>query len=215
MDILVADDHALVRQGLSSILRQLDMRASILEAEDGAAVMRLISGDQALDMVLLDLFMPGAHGFDLLQSVCDLRPEIPVIVLSASEDPGHMRQALDYGAAGYIPKSSSPAVILSALQLIRAGGIYVPPHMLNPAGQNRLGRTEALKPSDELDRAGLTERQLEVLSLLGEGKSNKEIARTLQLSENTVKIHVRDVLKALGVNNRTKAAMLARELGLQ
>ena len=123
-----------------------------------------------------------------------------------------MRKALDLGAAGYIPKSAGMGVMLSALRLVLAGGIYVPPNLLHTqAAPDPASVTEA---AAALSPDGLTGRQREVLRLLGEGKANKEIARELDLSENTVKIHVAAVLKALGVNNRTKAAMVARRLGM-
>lgn len=120
-----------------------------------------------------------------------------------------MRKALDLGAAGYIPKSAGIEVMLSALRLVLVGGIYVPPDLLRKAAPP--GITEVVDAAAELSPDSLTSRQQEVLRLLGEGKSNKEIARQLDLSENTVKIHVTAVLKALGVNNRTKAAVVARQ----
>lgn len=215
MKILVSDDHALVRQGLNAILLHLEPGACLLEAEDAQGVMQQVEAEDDLDMILLDLFMPGANGFELLQRVCNRRPDTPVVVLSASNDPTHMRNSLDCGAAGYIPKSASPRVMLSALQLVMAGGIYVPPDMLKKPETDSGGQMADFSVAVTNYPSGLTERQKEVLILLGEGKSNKEIARDLDLSENTVKIHVRDVLKVLGVNNRTKAAMLAHEISIR
>ena len=209
MHILVSDDHALVRKGLITILRQMDSTSHIREAANAGDVMRVIDKEPQVDMILLDLFMPGANGFDLLLAVCNRRPDTPVVILSASEDPGHMRKALDFGAMGYIPKSTSPAVMSSALHLIMVGGVYVPPNLLTPTVHPRVAAAwEQSDRSTEVE--DLTERQREVLNLLTEGKSNKEIARALELSPNTVKIHVRDVLKTLGVNNRTKAALRGR-----
>ena len=209
MNILVSDDHALVRQGLIAILRQMDRTSHIREAANAGDVMRVIDTEPPVDMILLDLFMPGANGFDLLLAVGNRRPDTPVVILSASEDPGHMRKALDFGAMGYIPKSATPEVMSSALRLIMVGGVYVPPNLLtSTVNPHASPEWEQSDRTCEVD--GLTERQREVLVLLTEGKSNKEIARELDLSPNTVKIHVRDVLKTLGVNNRTKAALRGR-----
>ena len=138
------------------------------------------------------------------------RPELPVIVLSSSEDPRDVRRALALGALGYIPKSSPPRTLLSALQLVLSGNIYVPPLMLAPAAAApRSTGVDAARPG-----ASLTERQLEVLRLLGKGLSNKEIGRDLGLSEKTVKAHVTAIFKTLNVVNRTQAASAAREADL-
>jgi len=212
MRFLVADDHELVRKGLIGALRQLEQEAELVDVEDAGQTLEAVRGGEAYDLILLDLFMPGADGFELLGEVCNICPDTPTVVLSASEEPLHMRKALDLGAAGYIPKSAGMEVMLSALRLVLAGGIYVPPDLLRkPAAPDPVSVAEA---AAALPPDGLTGRQREVLSLLGEGKANKEIARELDLSENTVKIHVAAVLKALGVNNRTKAAMVARQLGM-
>ena len=209
MNILVSDDHTLIRKGLIAILRQMDGTSQIREAANAGDVMRVIDKEPQMDMVLLDLFMPGANGFELLLAVCNRRPDTPVVILSASENPEHMRKALDFGAMGYIPKSTTPEVMSSALRLIMVGGVYVPPSLLNPTIQPTTSPVrDQSDPANDLE--DLTERQREVLTLLTQGKSNKEIARELDLSLNTVKIHVRDVLKTLGVNNRTKAALRGR-----
>ena len=206
MRILVADDHALVREGLVHILRELDPAAEIIEADSAAAVHVALVGGAGFDLALLDLFMPGVEGFDLFTDVCDRFPELPVVVLSASEEPAHVRKAIDCGASGYVPKSSGREVMLNALRLVLAGGLYLPPVTL--AG----GADEAPAPAAaHLLLGSLTPRQREVLRLLGAGLSNKEIARQLGLSENTVKIHVTAILRSLQVSNRTAAVVLARE----
>ena len=213
MRFLVADDHELVRKGLMAALHELEQEADITDVKDAGQTLDAVRNGGSFDLILLDLFMPGADGFELLREICNTQPDTPTVVLSASEEPLHMRKALDLGAAGYIPKSAGMEVMLSALRLVLAGGIYVPPDLLRKptAGEENTSVAEA---AAELSPDGLTSRQQEVLRLLGEGKSNKEIARVLDLSENTVKIHVAAVLKALGVNNRTKAAVVARELGM-
>ncbi len=219
--ILIADDHALVREGLIHTLATLAPGTDFVEAEDAAQVREAIAREPELDLVLLDLFMPGADDFALLRELCRRSPELTVVVLSASVDPAHMRKALDLGASGYIPKSSTGDVMLSALRLVLSGGVYVPPDMLWSAGLQQPAELETPdrppprpNPSVVPGVGGLTGRQLEVLACLVEGKSNKQIARELAVSENTVKIHVAAILRALGVNNRTQAAVVARQQGL-
>jgi len=216
--LLLADDHVLVREGLKHTLGRLAPDVEFLEAASAAETLDCIAANDAIDLALLDLVMPGCGGFDLLTRVCDRHPELPVVMLSGSSDPLKMRKALDIGAAGFITKSATAEVMLSALRLVLAGGIYVPPDMLKgaaaavaEAGVESDGGDQSVAPSTG---GGLTARQLEVLACLGQGKSNKHIARELDLSENTVKIHVAAILRALGVDNRTQAAMVARERGI-
>lgn len=208
MKALVADDHALLRAGLIQALSRLDATPTIHEASDANEVMCLVKAHPDLDLILLDLFMPGANGFELLSRVCDAANLAPVVVLSASDDPNHMRKALDCGAAGFIPKSAAPGVMLSALGLVLAGGVYVPPDLVHAP-------TPVKTEDTHLDSSSgpLTARQAEVLRLMGQGRPNKQIARDLDLSENTVKIHVAAILRALGAANRTEAVMLARDRG--
>jgi DNA-binding NarL/FixJ family response regulator len=206
---LVADDHALMRAGLVQALSGIHPESTAYEASDAEEVMEIIRAHPDLDLILLDLFMPGANGFDLLSRVCSEAGGAPVVVLSGSDDPAHMRKALDCGAAGFIPKSAAPAVMFTALGLVLAGGIYVPPdlvHAPDPRG------SDSLAPPGSASEV-LTARQQDVLRLVGQGRSNKQIARDLALSENTVKIHVAAILRTLGAANRTEAVMLARERG--
>jgi DNA-binding NarL/FixJ family response regulator len=212
--LLLADDHALVREGLKHTLAALVPRIEFLEAATAEDVVDHLAGNDAIGLVLLDLVMPGSNGFDLLNRVCDDYPDLPVVILSASADPGKMRKALDIGAAGFITKSATTEVMLSALRLVLAGGIYVPPDTLK-TGQSTENEQPAPAVEDRVPPAprynSLTSRQRDVLRRIGEGKSNKQIARELALSENTVKIHVAAILRVLGVDNRTQAAVLARE----
>ena len=214
MLLLLADDHSLVREGLKHTLAGLSAQVDFVEAATADEVIAALAENAAPDLVLLDLVMPGSNGFELLKHVCNEHPELPVVILSGSADPAQMRKALDIGAAGYVTKSATAEVMLSALQLVLAGGIYVPPDMLktapSPASLDRV----AVAPSNiAVGRAlvDLTARQREVLACLGQGKSNKVIARELGLSENTVKIHVAAILRALGVDNRTQAALVMQE----
>jgi len=215
LQLLLADDHALVREGLKHTLANLETSVEFIEASTAAEVINILGRDQAVDLALLDLVMPGSDGFSLLAQVCNSYPDLPVVILSGAADPAKMRKAIDIGAAGFICKSATAKVMLSALRLVLAGGIYLPPDMLNkttvPQTENPapMVRPEASK---RISFAALTTRQREVLAGLVEGKSNKQIASELGLSDNTVKIHVAAILRTLGVDNRTQAAVAAREL---
>lgn len=211
MKTLVADDHALLRAGLIQALSGLDPASIAFEASDADEVMEIIRAHPDLDLVLLDLFMPGANGFDLLSRVCGETGNTPVVVLSGSDDPAHMRKALDCGAAGYIHKSAAPKVMLTALGLVLAGGIYVPPDLVHAPDATD---SDPSAPPGTASEA-LTARQRDVLRLIAQGRSNKQIARNLALSENTVKIHVAAILRTLGASNRTEAVMRAREGGFE
>ncbi len=212
MKILIADDHELFRDGLRHVLDQLGGSLTIVEASDFAQAVEAVEHHPDMDIVLLDLSMPGMTWNDGLQRLRELLPEnVPIIVLSASDDRRHVLQAVNMGASGFIPKTSSSRVMLSALKLVLSGGVYLPPALLEQGNSHGDG----LGPmANENAVSFLTPRQREVLALLGQGKSNKEIARVLQLAEGTVKLHVTAILKALNVNNRTRAVVAASQLGL-
>lgn len=198
--ILLADDHALFREGLKQLVARLHQDVEIVEVATGVEVMRWAQSQPNFDLVLLDLTMPGVDGFAGLAAFRAHAPSIPVVVLSGSDDPGDMQAALDGDAAGFISKASTSDVILSALRLVLAGGIYAPPALL--------GAHEAVASKSQL--AALTPRQREVLALLGQGRSNKEIGQRLDLTEATVKQHVSAVLKTLRVANRMQAVLAGR-----
>jgi len=209
LNILIGDDHLLFREGLRRLLEQLNPDTAFVDASTYDEVLAICRSGGPLDLILIDLQMPGWHGFAGLREIRDARPETPLVVVSASESRSDVRNALDHGAVGFIPKSSSVKVMLSALNLVFSGGIYVPPSALHAE--------PAPAPEPEpVERSGgaalLTHRQLEVLNCLREGKSNKQIAYELGLSEGTVKIHVTAIFKSLGVRNRTQAVIAAAEL---
>lgn len=211
MRILIADDHELFRDGLRLVLDQFDGPPTIVEACDFPQTIAAAQREPDLDIVLLDLTMPGMDWVEGLAKLKSLLPDtVPVIVLSASDDRRHVLQAVNMGASGFIPKTSSSRVMLSALKLVLSGGVYLPPALLEPSH----GNDDGMPVAGEAAMASLTPRQKEVLGLLGQGKSNKEIARVLELAEGTVKLHVTAILKALNVNNRTRAVVAASQLGL-
>jgi len=215
MNILIGDDHLLFREGLCRLLTQLDANARFVEAGTFDDVRQLCEGDQDFDLILMDLQMPGWPGFAGIQEICEMQAGTPVVIVSASESQADVRAALDAGASGYIPKSSSVKIMLSALHLVFSGGIYVPPAAIQgeshaaPMGAAASGGGNASLPAGT---PSLTQRQRDVLRCLREGKSNKQIAYELGLSEGTVKIHVTAVMRSLGVRNRTQAVIASADI---
>lgn len=213
MKILIVDDHRLFCEGMRHILAQLDDSIEVLEAERCDTAMSLVESNHDLSLMMLDISMPDMDGCDALKAFSSRYPAMPVVMLTASEDASDMRRAFDAGASGYIPKSSSADVMLGALKLVLAGGIYVPPSL---AGINNMQPTHGSEPSANHGANGklekLTGRQKEVLSYLKEGMSNKQIATRLSISEATIKVHMSAILKALGVHSRTEAALQAQTL---
>jgi DNA-binding NarL/FixJ family response regulator len=213
MKILVVDDHALIREALRGVIGELRSDAVILDASDCSEAMRLAAANAAeLELILLDLGLPDGDGFEILAELRARYPAVAVVVLSATKDRESVIRSLDLGALGFIPKSATRAVMMSALQLVFAGGIYVPPEILlreHDAHPTNSIATKAVSPFD----LGLTDRQVDVLALMMQGKSNKAICRDLGLAEATVKNHVTAVLKALKVTNRTEAVVAVTALG--
>jgi DNA-binding NarL/FixJ family response regulator len=170
-----------------------------------------------LDLILLDLNWPDRDGFSMLNELSERYPAISVVVLSAQQDRGSVVRALDLGAVGFIPKSGRREVMVAALQLVFAGGIYIPPEILtrDQPSARQPNEKPANRPSVLPTDLRLTERQPDVLSLMVQGKSNKAICRILNLAEPTVKNHVTAILKALEVSNRTEAVITVGQLGWQ
>jgi DNA-binding NarL/FixJ family response regulator len=218
MKFLVVDDHALIREALGSVLKELKRDAEVVEASNCGQAMRLVEEHTDLDLILLDLTLPGGpDGFSVLAELRERYPAMSIVVLSALQDRGNVVKALDLGAQGFIPKSANREVMLSALQLVFAGGIYVPPEILvheEPSvPQSAAKRPAADRPRVSPSELGLTGRQLDVLALMMLGKSNKAICRVLDLAEPTVKNHVTAIMRALKVTNRTEAVIAVNEFG--
>jgi two-component system nitrate/nitrite response regulator NarL len=206
MKLLIIDDHPVLRDGLASLLRQVGPDTVIVEAPDAHEGILLAERQTDLDLVILDLTMPGMPGFEALSELGRKRPDLPVIVLSSSEDPKDVRKALSSGALGYVPKSASQHVLLSAIRLVLNGDLYIPPLVLEQIARD--GPANVAKGGNP---SLLTARQVEVLTLISEGNPNKTIATKLALSEKTVKAHITAIFRALNVVNRTQAAAAARE----
>jgi two-component system nitrate/nitrite response regulator NarL len=207
MKLLIIDDHALLREGLVALLQQFEQGVDVLQASEAEEGLRLAEAHPDLDAVFLDLNMPDQGGMEVIPVFAKRRPQLPVIVLSSSEDPNDVSLALKSGAFGYLPKSASPRNVLSALRLVLAGEIYVPPLLLNYTATLAV---EAGRPAPAAV-GRMTERQTEVLRELCRGLTNKEISRVLNLSEKTTKSHITAIFRALGVVNRTQAAAAARQ----
>ncbi len=203
MNIMIVDDHALIREGVAAVLARLGEGVTVLQAESGEQCLHMLDAQPDVAALLLDLRMAGVEGFAVLDALRERHPHVAVLVISSSEDPADVRRALAAGARGYCPKSAPHTSLLAALRLVLAGEVYVPPLMLN-----------ASPPMPTEASNTLTARQLEVLHLLCEGRSNKDIGRRLALEERTVKGHVSAIFRALGVVHRLQAIDAARAAGL-
>jgi DNA-binding NarL/FixJ family response regulator len=200
------------------VLQALDRELDLLEAQTCEEALDLTRRHQDIALILLDLALPGVDGFEALSRLREEFPGIPVVVVSAFDQPEFVTRAIDAGAMGFIPKTSSTQILLNALRLVLSGGVYLPPELLRrhdsipPAAPQLPASPAQLRDPREF---GLTERQSQVLTLLVQGKPNKIICRELNLAEGTVKIHVTAILKALSVTNRTQAVIAVSKLGFK
>jgi DNA-binding NarL/FixJ family response regulator len=209
--LLIADDHPLFRAALRQAASEHLDDCSVLEASDLPGVLRALSNDPDIDLVLLDLHMPGSQGLSGLAALRGQYPAVAVLVVSAHDEAPVVRRVLDHGAAGFIPKSADPSQISEAVAAVLQCGNWLPPD---------LARHVAALPSNPADAdlaarlARLTEQQYRVLNLLAEGLLNKQIADRLSIQERTVKAHATAIFEKLGVRNRTQASVLLRSLDL-
>jgi two-component system, NarL family, nitrate/nitrite response regulator NarL len=212
VQILLIDDHALFREALLYILDQLSSNMVVLEAANIEEATQLIEHKRNLDLILLDIDLPGIDGLSAMPKLRKLAPDVSLIVLSGSENIQNVRSAMEMGAVGYIPKSCNSHEMLAAMRLVLQGGIFIPPKLLG-----MLNATEtSFSESNDKERlqAGFTKRQIDVLYCLGKGLPNKLIARELGITEGTVKLHVFAILRILGVHNRTEAVIEAARKGI-
>jgi DNA-binding NarL/FixJ family response regulator len=210
MQILIADDHPLFRDALKRAVQQCVPEAALFEAEDVVGLLALINAHPKADLLLMDLNMPGAQGFSALVHVRAMWPTLPVLMVSAQDDPALMQRAVGHGASGFIPKSSSIPRIGEAIRTVLDGDAWLPPGMdtatatLDPEERQLAARI-----------AELTPQQYRVLGMLCQGLLNKQIAYELDVSEATIKAHMTAVLRKLGAHSRTQAALLAGRLTLE
>ena len=219
MKVLIADDHRLIIEGVKLKLAELDPAVETVVAMNLDELDRMASTHaDSLDLALVDITMPGTQGHQHVSRLRAQAPALPVIVLSGSEDVDLMRALIDMGVLGFIPKAYSPDVMLSAIRLVLAGGIYIPPLLLANAQAQGWQPAEVAPAPGEAARGIdglrklLTERQIDVMRLLSQGKPNKLIARDLGISEGTVKIHLAAIFRALNVRNRVEAVVASRKL---
>ena len=209
MDVLLIDDHVLFRKGLILLLDGLREGELAFEEADSVSA---IAPSCAADLVLLDLHLRETRGTDALAQARTRLPSSTIVVISGDEDPVLIRRCIDLGASGFIPKSSTQSVLISALRLVLAGGVYLPPVVLSDAPPAKSAQPPE---AQRKELPGVSPRQIEVLRMAITGKSNKVIAREMSLAEGTVKQHLSASFRALGVANRTEAVYRAAELGLR
>ena len=221
MRVLLIDDHPLVLSGMKALIESLHPGSTVVEADSAAAARALLAETAEHDLVLLDLQLGDADGFDLLAELREQHPALPVVVISGASGNQDVIRAIDLGAMGFVSKRASTEELTAALLLVMSGGIYVPPMSAEAATAGAaasLGVSTGGEPMPaqvSLAELGLTPRQTDVLALLLQGKPNKVIARELNLSVETIKDHVAAVLRALGVNTRTQAVLAVGQMSVQ
>lgn len=233
MKVLLVDDHPLILSALKSVIEGMGEGAVVVGAASAKEARETLAADPDFDLVLLDLALGDAHGFDVLVEFRAQYPAVPVVVVSASDRSSDVIHAVDLGAMGFVPKRASNDTLFEALRTVMSGGIYVPPMTLRsfddegpsgakpgsvPAALNTVreqAEAGAVQKAAPLASLGLTPRQTDVLALLLQGKPNKLIARDLNLSVETVKDHVAAVLRALNVNSRTQAVLAVSQMTQQ
>jgi len=212
MDLLLVDDHVMFRQGLKLLLSDLDQNLSFLEAGSCDEALQLIESN-SFSLILLDLHMPGTDGLGTLNVIAAAVPSVPIAVLSGEDNPTVIRGAIEAGASGYVPKTLSSEILIPALKLILAGGIYLPRNALHATESVNDGFGKPVLAAGE-NGTLLSGRQTEVLLRAIKGQANKVIALDLGIAEGTVKTHLSAAFKALGVHNRTEAVYAAAKLGI-
>ena len=204
LKVLIIEDHALVREGLLLAMRSLEADTETMGAQDADEGLHLLETHSDIDLVLLDLMLPGTSGMALLGAIRKRFPTIPVVIISALDDTETVTRAMRHGASGFVPKSNSTDVLLGALRQVLDGEVYLPPEM-----REAMERGDGARGKTLADRYGLTAAQMRVLELLTQGKTNRQIAEMLGVTEGTVKIHVSAIFKALNVTNRSQALLVA------
>lgn len=214
LKLLVVEDHTLVREGLVQTLRQLDEDAQVFEAGDCERAQMLLAQESPINLVLLDLGLPGADGLSCLTAIRRRFPKVPVVIVSAHDDAHTISRTIKSGAAGFVPKAYSSERLIAALREVLAGAVFTPEQMMSV----NLGMVLPHAPTRRAANPaafGLTDRQAAVLALMVRGKSNREIGFSLGLTEGTIKIHITAIFKALGVSSRTQALVAVTRYGIK
>ena len=211
MKILVVDDHPLIRESLAVVLADLDRDTLLVQADSAEAAAAQLAAHADLTLCLLDLTLPDAGGTRVLERVRKARPDVPVVVLSASDDRETVLAAIDAGAMGFISKRSTSRSLVNALRLVLGGEIYIPPEVLRA---ERAPYSALTAPAETSADLGLTPRQTDVLALLVQGKCNKLICRELGMKDGTLKTHISAIYRVLNVGNRTQAVFMVSRLGV-
>ena len=211
---LVVEDHALVRESMVGLLRQMEEGVSVQECADLESAFDVLDEDSDYDLMLLDLALPGVDGFSGLDILRRRYPAMPVVVVSAFDDPPSVTRAIHLGASGFIPKAFSGEALLSAVRQVLAGNIFRPSNQSAGATLDAETPIPPAKSGVRPDEVGLTDRQAQVLALMVRGLTNRDIADQLGLSEGTVKIHATAVFKTLGVSSRTQALVAVARYGI-
>jgi DNA-binding NarL/FixJ family response regulator len=207
--VIVADDHPLFRTAIKEALEADQGQTNFLEANSFESLQQLVDQNKEVDLVLLDLHMPGVSGFAGLVYLCKRYPSVPVVIISANEDPVVIQRALEHGAAGFIPKSSSIDTITDAIAAVLMGEIWSPDTTATDLPGNNVSEVELAERM-----AKLTPQQFKVLMMMSQGLLNKQIAYELSVSEATIKAHVSAIMSKLGVSNRTQAVLAASHLSV-
>ncbi|KXO12095.1 MULTISPECIES: response regulator [Marinobacter] len=211
--ILIADDHPLFREAISNVIASGFENTEIIETENLDNALEIAKNTDDLDLILLDLNMPGMHGLNGLITLRNEAPSLPVVIVSAEEDKQVVLQAITYGAIGFITKSSPRSEMTGAIQQILNGNVYLPSDIIRTSKENhsRKHRNDENAISPEMLNS-LTRRQLLVLERMAKGESNKQIAYNLNIAETTVKAHVSAILRKLAVHNRVQAILSAGDV---
>lgn len=209
--ILIADDHPLFREAIHNVVMDGFPGSEILETENLDSALSITLENEDLDLILLDLNMPGMHGLNGLMNLRNEAPTIPVVIVSAEQDKQIVLQAITYGAVGFITKSSPRLQMTDAIKQILEGNVYLPPDIIRTQKTNSRSHTETHSIAPELLQA-LTRKQLLVLERMAKGESNKQIAYNLDIAETTVKAHVSAILRKLNVHNRVQAILSAGDI---